>query len=484
MKKIYLLIVFTALIQSAFAQNFIEQSPAPPFDGVAVGSISFSDVNGDGYNDVLITGDNSSERIAKLYINEGMGVFSQDLDVPFLGVFQSAAGFSDIDGDGDEDVLITGMSEADRRSSILYTNDGMGNFTEVLDTPFEKVFAGSLAFTDVNGDNYEDVLITGDSNDSTRISKLYVNDGIGNFTEVMNTPFEGVAASDVAFADVNGDGFQDALISGFNNFDQGFAKLYANDGMGNFSEITDSPLEGVVESSVAFSDINGNGFMDVCITGISSSNDNITKIYSNDGQGVFTEILDTMVDGVTGGAIAFSDVNFDGFEDLLVTGLSSSNQRIAKLYTNDGTGNFTEVPDTPFEGVVVSSVGFSDINNDGSEDVIIAGFSAENELISKLYINQDTPSSTKDLIEFTLSPKIYPNPTTLKMLNLELNEIESGFVSLDIFNQNGQLMSSSKAHVTEGKQTLTVNVNQLIPGSYYIQVESENRKGIAKFIVK
>ena len=46
---------------------------------------------------------------------------------------------------------------------------------------------------------------------------------------------------------------------------------------------------------------------------------------------------------------------------------------IAKLYLNDGTGNFTEETGTPFEGVGDGSIAFSDVNGGCNSDVLIIG---------------------------------------------------------------------------------------------------------------
>jgi hypothetical protein len=43
----------------------------------------------------------------------------------FEGVYNNSIAFSDIDGDGDQDVLITGYGSSYQRISKLYTNDGM-----------------------------------------------------------------------------------------------------------------------------------------------------------------------------------------------------------------------------------------------------------------------------------------------------------------------------------------------------------------------
>jgi signal peptidase I len=394
--KSRLLFLFLILTQTLFAQTFTDVSPASEFDGVGSSSIAFLDVNGDGHEDVLIMGlNNCNERITKLYTNDGMGNFSELTGTPFDGVSSSSIDFSDVNGDGHEDVLITGFDSSFEPIAKLYTNDGMGNFTELTGTPFDGVWDSSIAFSDVNGDGHEDVLITGLNSSGDRIAKLYTNDGMGNFTELTGTPFDGVSSSSIAFLDVNDDGHMDVLLTGLNSSNQRIAKLYTNDGMGNFTELTGTPFDGVWSSSIAFADVNGDGNVDVLITGQNSSDENIAKLYTNDGIGNFSELTGTPFDAVTFSSIAFADVNGDGHEDALITGQNSSDENIAKLYTNDGIGNFSELMGTPFDGVNSSSIAFADVNGDGHEDVLITGQNSSFASISKLYTNDGMGNFTE-----------------------------------------------------------------------------------------
>ena len=129
--KSTLLLLLLVCSQTIFAQSFVEAPQTPPFAGVAEGSIAFADIDGDNDLDVLITGrDSSGTIISKLYTNDGLGNFTEMMGTPFEGVVLSSIGFADVDGDNDQDVLITGTSSSGVISK-LYTNDGMGNFTEM-----------------------------------------------------------------------------------------------------------------------------------------------------------------------------------------------------------------------------------------------------------------------------------------------------------------------------------------------------------------
>ena len=110
----------------------------------------------------------------------------------FDGGERSSIAFADIDNDNDQDVLITGKNNFYQNFTKLYINDGAGNFSEITGVPFDKVWMSSIAWTDIDNDNDQDLLITGENGSDQRIAKLYTNDGNGNFSEATGTPFDGV----------------------------------------------------------------------------------------------------------------------------------------------------------------------------------------------------------------------------------------------------------------------------------------------------
>jgi hypothetical protein len=256
--------------------------------------------------------------------------------------------------------------------------------------------------------------------------------------------------------------------------------------MGNFTEMTGTPFDGVEVSSIAFSDVNGDGTEDVLITGCSGSGEQISKLYTNDGMGNFTEMTGTPFNGVRYSSIAFSDVNGDGSEDVLITGDEDffGDELISKLYTNDGMGNFTEITGTPFDGVSYSSIAFSDVNGDGSEDVLITGSNISNELTSKLYTNDMMVSSSDVLlVDLSLELTPFPNPTKSNYLNVSFKSTESNSLAVRVYDLNGHLISHQKEFVGTGKQTLIVDIASLPTGSYFIQLENGKILGVAKFII-
>lgn len=402
---------FLIISQFLYGQTFSEMIQSPPLTGVKLGSTGIADIDNDGDNDVLITGlSSTSGQIAKLYKNDGDGNFTEVMGTPFIGVFNGSVSFSDVDNDGDSDVLITGGTAAFQRSAILYKNDGAGFFSASSNSPFEGVSSSTSSFSDIDSDGDDDVLIIGSSNSNNRSVKLYINDGSGNFEERSDTSLIGTSQTSLAFSDIDGDGDEDLLITGQDTSFTRSSKLYKNDGVGNFTELTSAMLAGVRNSDVTFKDVDSDGDFDVLVPGQTETGDIIAKLYVNDGAGIFAEDIGSSFEGVTLGAVAFSDIDLDGDLDVLLTGEDNSNQPSAKVYTNDGAGIFTLIPSNFFENVKTSSLAFSDFDNDGDDDLILSGENITEDLITKIYITKDNlllffnlPKKTKSTSKYFLT---------------------------------------------------------------------------------
>ena len=444
------------------------------FDGVQYSSVAFSDIDNDNDQDVLITGENGSFLpIAVLYTNNGNGIFDVATGTPFEGVSRSSIAFADIDNDNDDDVLITGLNSLNQKVAKLYTNDGSGIFTEVIGSPFDGVSDGSIAFADTDNDNDQDVLITGQNNSFQKIAKLYINDGNGIFTELLDTPFDGITRSSVAFADIDDDGDQDVLITGLNSSNEKIAKLYTNVSPGFFFEIQGVSFPGVQKSSIAFADVDNDNDQDVLITGFTASFEYVAKLYTNDGLGFFSEVAETPFEGVSNSSIAFTDIDNDDDLDVLITGQNSSIQPIAKLYLNDGAGTFEELSGTSFDGVYRSSIAFADIDNDGDQDVLITGQNSSDQPIAELYRNNFIVGINENIIFSQVS--IYPNPNQ-GIVNIDLGNLKE--VSIKVFNVSGQLIYHQQNITTPNYQFIFNND----PGVYIVEVISQDKKQRFKLI--
>ena len=171
--------------------NFYENDGAGNFHQVElqgvnrlfVGSVAFADFNNDGLLDIVQSGiDTNNTRLTEVYRADSNYHFSRMDSNDFAGLALSFIATTDIDGDLDVDFIIVGQDTNSIGRSRVYINQGNFNFS--LSTQFvpPDVFEGSLNFIDIDADNDQDLLFTG-NNKGSRITKFYKNDGLGDFTE-------------------------------------------------------------------------------------------------------------------------------------------------------------------------------------------------------------------------------------------------------------------------------------------------------------
>ena len=294
--------------------------------------------------------------------------------------------YADIDLDGDNDLLITGNGPTTGVTSTLYENDGSGNFTAVSQPAIVNVYNGAAEFADVDSDGDMDLMMTGNTSSPSATANLYINDGTGNFTISSGTPFEASNSGDIDFGDIDGDNDLDLIMTGKDASGNVFSKLYTNNGTGSFTLVTGTIFTGVYMSSTEFIDVDNDGDLDLLMCGAESSDVSTAKLYENNGSGIFNLVTGTPFENAQFGDIAFGDTDNDGDQDILIVGKNDSSQYIAKFYINTGT-SFSLQPNTPFPGTFLHSSSFADFNNDGKLDLLHIG-NALNGLIGHIYENQ------------------------------------------------------------------------------------------------
>ena len=398
MKNSLLSLLLVLAFNISFGQNIsFKQIPAPPpapqnittFAGAYAGATTSADVNNDGYLDLFITGNNAKGvKVALLYINDVSGNLTRVLGTPFIGVVNSAIATADINGDGNIDVLISGKNTSNQLITKLYTNNGSGGFSLDPTTVFEGLEGGTIDFCDVDSDGDQDVLITGRNSSWQRITKLYTNNGSGTFTLVSGTPFSGVESSAVAFVDIDNDLDQDVLITGYKSYNHPVSHLYKNNGSGIFTASSASTIDSVYNSSIAFADIDNDGDMDLLLAGDTTVQNPVTQLYSNNGSGIFTKVLGTSFIGINSGDVAFIDIDNDNDQDIFITGDLAN--KVTKLYSNNGNGVYTATAGDPFVAVGNSSIAVGDFDNDNDQDIFLMGDGGNMKKFSSLYVNNGT----------------------------------------------------------------------------------------------
>lgn len=322
--------------------------------GVDFGYTGLADIDNDDDLDLLISGRNSSVTYANIYRNDGIGNFTLDLDNNIQPNSEGEFKFADIDNDNDMDLLVTGYDNLVNYDKIakLYINNGTGLYTEKSGSPFIGVASSSVEFFDMDNDGDLDVIIAGSDIDDIPTTILYSNDGAGNFSLFDNSTFTHIYSGGIAVADTDNDGDQDILLVGFDINNIGASELYLNDGTGIFTIHPNTPFPKAFLATADFKDFNLDGKIDVLITGALGADVFTSSIYENNGDNNFG-LSDTLI-GVYLGNTAITDLDNDGDPDAIIVGISNETEPfVPRTYLNISQITETSYQFTDNEDVMV-----------------------------------------------------------------------------------------------------------------------------------
>lgn len=284
----------------------------------------------------------------------------------------------DVDADGDLDIFLSqGTATGAPRPNVLLINDGDGNFTDESATrlPPAVQLSSRVDYGDVDGDGDVDIIVS-----NLGPEQLLINDGDGFFTDesAFRLPpplsFFADISAEARLADVDGDGDLDILVSNENPFDPSpngaQNQLWINDGDGFYTNQTAArlPAKNDQTGGMAIGDIDDDGDLDIIV-----GNRGQEYVFINDGNGFFSDQTATRFPVVNDSTrkVVLADVDDDGDLDLLS---ANSRGQPTRLYLNDGSGVFTEVPftDAPVISQTNSDLQVVDLDGDGDLDVYIA----------------------------------------------------------------------------------------------------------------
>ncbi len=410
-KRQALLLLFSLITINLFSQQFVEQNDIT-LTGIRDGSTEWCDLDNDGYLDIILTGNDGSSPVSKIFWNNGNNTFDELPGVDLEGVYQGATATGDFNNDGFLDILLTGRNISTKKVSQIYRNNGDHSFVELTDIQLKGVYSGSPDWGDYDNDGDLDILLTGYS-DLQYISEIYCNNGDNTFTLQTNISLPGVGNGSSAFVDYDNDGYLDIFLSGSTSLSEYISKLFRNNGNNTFTEQTNIIFPMIGESSADWCDYNNDGFPDVLFTGRDpDTGQGISKIYRNMGDNTFIEQTNISLPGLQSGSVAWGNYNDDEYPDILLSGLAPT--KVTKIYRNNGDNSFTEQIDIALTGVYNGSVTWGDYDNDNNLDFLLTGAIDMTTGISKIYRNETEVINTPPLAPLQLSHEIQDTQAVLK----------------------------------------------------------------------
>lgn len=335
------------------------------------GGVAIGDINNDGLQDILFTGNMVKNR---LFLNKGNFEFE---DITTRSGIADKKGWCtgatmvDINGDGKLDIYICRSLDGDpvKRENLLFINNGDLTFTEKAREYglADSAYSTQAAFFDYDKDGDLDCFIINhsvqkysvgvmehpelrDQHDPAYASKLYRNDN-GHFTDV--TEAAGITSNVITFglgiavSDLNNDGWPDVVVSNdFNEPDY----LFINNHNGTFTEQLSKSMDEVSLYSM------GSDAAD----------------YDNDGL-VDLMTLDMLAEDNKTIKMHIGKENFDKFQFLFSRGFYYQYSR-NMLQKNNGDGTFSEVgqlagvSNTDWSWAAL----FGDYDHDGYKDLFVS----------------------------------------------------------------------------------------------------------------
>ncbi len=314
--------------------------------------MSVGDIDNDGHKDVVCGG--SYDNVHLVNIN-GPGDFVQT-ELTWASIFYQGSCIGDINNDGWLDAYLC----HDDGEGVILSNTGTGamtNGTAWMDFDFSSTDdSGNYGstFTDFDRDGDIDLFIAkcrqfvSDPYDARRTNRLMVNDGNNNYTEeaaergLVN--LQQTWTSD--WVDADNDGDYDCFLTTHS----GTLELYANDGLGYFTNVTaGSGLEvSGFFLQAKWADFDNDGWQDL----VHAGGDH--RYFHNNGDMTFTLMANMFPSTDVMHSFAIGDLNHDGWLDLYASYgdgyVTPDTQNDDKLFMNNGGDNNFIVFD--LEGVI------------------------------------------------------------------------------------------------------------------------------------
>ena len=348
--------------------GLLSQDLSQNIEAVFGGHLSWVDYTNDGNLDLTMTGFKISNFFGGfmtsfykwdncIYVPDYASEINTDLNYDGIGDNWVNGGvnghhWGDYDNDGDLDYVQGGFDNYYRRHLDIFYNDNGIMRLDTNQIHLIPINPAIVHWVDLDRDGNLDLITVGADETQTVMLRAYLNNSNHILTPGITWQSEifGVTAGAIAFADYNGDGYEDFAISGLNN--EGDLVTYiAENSINTF--IVSHILQGTYYGKPAWGDYDSDGDLDLLITGQSSiegdlGSNPVTLIYNQENN----EFIIDQTLSIDSVGISFSqwgDYDDDGDLDLFLSGFKANQDVVAQVYDNlESLQNPNKAPNSPY----------------------------------------------------------------------------------------------------------------------------------------
>jgi gliding motility-associated-like protein len=360
------------------AQNFTKKN-TPTLPALTNAKAQWADFNNDGSLDLFISGLNNGGTLqTAVYINTGGGTFNNTISLTALA--DIAFDFGDYNNDGYIDIITSGIKSGGQKQTIVYQNNGGIAF---LPQSFSlaQLSKGGILWKDLDNDSDLDILITGldDQNDE----KIFLYKFADADYHLRSTDLPPVSNGQLKYFDAQLDGSPEVIITGLNASGTAVTLIYSVGTDFNF-QLYSNTLEGSAFNSIASGDLNGDAYQDIVITGLMEEGlEKKTRPLQNNTLNNFTSVNSSGLTNLSASSVDIGDLNNDGAADIVLTGLEDNPDpnpdpgdplefKRFKYFRNNGSFTFSDVSHT-MKNIYNGDAALGDYDNDSDLDIFQIG---------------------------------------------------------------------------------------------------------------
>ena len=383
-----------------------EQMPEKMLNGRGAGLATVGDVNGDGFSDLVLnvaayTSPNythlklSDDNALWIWNGDGRGNFQATTPSPIAlpdhqHIQPNIVRLAELTGDGLPEILLG--SPATSQIGVL-KNMGGSLLLPLREWNLRTGFTPQVAdargstrngepgyvLTDLNGDRVDDMLLLGGNAGGLSLEVLLADPLLGyRHAHSMSLGLT-VASAWLEAGDVDSDGLIDLIIGDGN---QNIVFLKGLGGSGFFQSKLPLPR---IPSEVGYgvqdgqlTDVNLDGFLDLIVTVTTllySSVSNLgAAVYFGTGDGLFSFNRNTLVTQYQASQVHSADFNGDLFPDLISFTITPNNDMELRFFAGRGNGTFLAGKVSPLQNLYpIDYFRIGDVNRDGYLDLIGSG---------------------------------------------------------------------------------------------------------------